>query len=667
MKIQLTYFIIALILLSNAYSLQFDVTLEKMDSKKQFINIRSKSESTVNKDHSKLLNFTRNHYQNTEASAENFLHEISRLVISDFEVLKKHHIKGITFEILRDMIHNDKDFGNNVSDEELQKKFVEYDVLDKGYLDKVTYSGILSEFMLAKAALKKLSKFIEEPFEEPLPNIHNDITDNSKTKAITTMKSNKNQSVSNSYVENNSTLVSNNVNNKIPVKISSKISEKLVINSNKNNTSNANKKTNNTEIINSNPSKNIHPDPNIQVIFSNKSNVNHQGKLEDKKIKQKEINEKQKVPEKKENPKLNSDLNYKYVNKNKTTNDHINLILNNTKNEIIKNVKSIKTEVYATNNMNHFNKVNETNKENHLILNSTINNKPIPKAPLIVKNEESKVIQIPKNLIPFKPTTPGIQLEQKEFKEIKNQKRNNFTHIESNNKYINNKTSHKPIIKLDEIINSNITKKIISESKKHVNTSIIIKNITQLKKHPQKQNKTQPTEIQKEIINDIIKMNNKSKNNSTEKIENFNLKTIDQEIIKKKSEIIVSKIHENNNISSNFPNSTENLNNTNSNTNATIILKKRKFYPVIITKGYNSKTIKNKESQNFNNIDANNYISTNYNYKKNEKPRKLRIENIQKNSYTNMNIEKGNMNKDPNQSKLDTIQYYTPIIRRKLM
>ena len=50
----------------------------------------------------------------------------------------------------------------NIPDEEIEKKFKEYDIMKKGYLDKISYSGILSEFIIAKAALKNLNKFFEE-------------------------------------------------------------------------------------------------------------------------------------------------------------------------------------------------------------------------------------------------------------------------------------------------------------------------------------------------------------------------------------------------------------------------------------------------------------------------------------------------------------------------
>jgi len=193
MKIHLTLLIIALILLFNATNAKhFENSFAREITKSHKRNLKTRGTNTNNKDHSKLLNFTRSHYQKTEFSAENFLHEISRLVISDFEILKKHHIKGITFEILRDMIHNDRDFGSNITDEELEKKFYEYDVLDKGYLDKITYSGILSEFMLAKAALKKLNKFIEEPLDEEKP-----INNNSNTNASTNNAKNDNNNIEN--------------------------------------------------------------------------------------------------------------------------------------------------------------------------------------------------------------------------------------------------------------------------------------------------------------------------------------------------------------------------------------------------------------------------------------------------------------------------------------
>jgi len=108
-----------------------------------------------------LLNSDRRFYNKTQTSAENFLLDISHLVLNDFKILNKKHINGITFEILKDMIHSDRDFGNSITDEELKKKFKEYDISGRGELDKITYSGILSEFMLAKAALRKLNKYFE--------------------------------------------------------------------------------------------------------------------------------------------------------------------------------------------------------------------------------------------------------------------------------------------------------------------------------------------------------------------------------------------------------------------------------------------------------------------------------------------------------------------------
>ena len=115
MKIYLTLLIVALILLFNVTnSKHFENTFGKQITKSQKRNLKARLAN--NKDHSKLLNFTRSHYQKTELSAESFLHEITRLVISDFEILKQNKIKGITFEILRDMIHNDRDFGSNITD-----------------------------------------------------------------------------------------------------------------------------------------------------------------------------------------------------------------------------------------------------------------------------------------------------------------------------------------------------------------------------------------------------------------------------------------------------------------------------------------------------------------------------------------------------------------------
>ena len=168
---------------------------------KQNTNSISKLKSTNNKEYKNLLNITRSHYQSSEIFAENFLHEVSRLVISDFETLKNHNIKGITLEILKDMIHNDKDFGANITDEELEKKFVEYDVLDKGYLDKITYSGILSEFMLAKSALKKLNKFIDEPLNDFIQK-----NPNGDTNTIIDTHYNSNDNIQN---------IPNNINNNI--------------------------------------------------------------------------------------------------------------------------------------------------------------------------------------------------------------------------------------------------------------------------------------------------------------------------------------------------------------------------------------------------------------------------------------------------------------------
>merc|ERR1712151_391560 len=109
----------------------------------------------------KVLNSSRKFYKQTEKSAEFFLKEISNLVISDFKILKKNKIQGITLPLLKGMIHNDQDFLKDISNTELEKKFNEYDIMGKGYLDKISYSGILSEFMIAKAALSNLNKFFE--------------------------------------------------------------------------------------------------------------------------------------------------------------------------------------------------------------------------------------------------------------------------------------------------------------------------------------------------------------------------------------------------------------------------------------------------------------------------------------------------------------------------
>merc|ERR1712032_1676451 len=113
-----------------------------------------------------------------EKSAEFFLKEISNLVISDFKILKKNKIKGITLKILKDMIHNDQDFLKDISNEELEKKFNEYDIMKKGYLDKISYSGILSEFMIAKAALNNLNKFFDAGKNSSVSKSQNEINEN---------------------------------------------------------------------------------------------------------------------------------------------------------------------------------------------------------------------------------------------------------------------------------------------------------------------------------------------------------------------------------------------------------------------------------------------------------------------------------------------------------
>lgn len=151
MKIYLTLFICALILLFN-----------NIYCKEENFNSTKKNSTEKNSTNTNILNFTRKHYQNTEKSAEKFLKEITQLVISDFEILKENKIEGISLKVLKHMIHNDTEFLNNITDEEIEKKFKEYDLMKKGFLDKISYSGILSEFMIAKAALKNLNKFFED-------------------------------------------------------------------------------------------------------------------------------------------------------------------------------------------------------------------------------------------------------------------------------------------------------------------------------------------------------------------------------------------------------------------------------------------------------------------------------------------------------------------------
>lgn len=156
MKISLTIVVIALIL-----NLSLISTL-KLENNKNTIEKNSNLNENEIKGNKKVLDAERKYYKETEISAENFLFDISHLVLNDFKILKNNNLTGITFDVLKNMIHSDKDFGNNITDEELKKKFKEYDVSGKGELDKITYSGILSEFMLAKAALKKLNKYFEE-------------------------------------------------------------------------------------------------------------------------------------------------------------------------------------------------------------------------------------------------------------------------------------------------------------------------------------------------------------------------------------------------------------------------------------------------------------------------------------------------------------------------
>jgi len=156
MKISLTIVVIALILNLSLISC---LKLENNKNSIEKSNILNDNKANVNK---KVLDAERKFYKETELSAENFLFDISHLVLNDFKILKRNNLNGITFDVLKNMIHSDKDFGNNITDEELKKKFKEYDVTGKGELDKITYSGILSEFMLAKAALKKLNKYFEE-------------------------------------------------------------------------------------------------------------------------------------------------------------------------------------------------------------------------------------------------------------------------------------------------------------------------------------------------------------------------------------------------------------------------------------------------------------------------------------------------------------------------
>jgi hypothetical protein len=632
MKIQLTYLVIALILLFNVTNtLKFDNTFRKMHSIKSNMNIKSNSNSIINKNYSKLLNFTRNHYQNTEISAENFLHEISRLVISDFEVLRKNNLKGITFEILRDMIHNDKDFGNNVTDEELQKKFVEYDVFDKGYLDKVTYSGIMSEFMLAKAALKKLSKFIDEPFEDPLGVISTNFTDIAKINPNITIVINNTPNSNNYFKLNNNT---NITKKEIPI---SNISEKVVTISKKDDYIITNTKSNNIKNNDSKSNNTIYDNSNILVISNNNTQENHQVNLDKKTKNKKEIDEKLIIPEKKENSKFDSNINTKIIDKK--INNITVLLKNNTNNKSIKKNKPNKTELNKTNNNNHNNKINETNKENQIILNNTVENIPTPKVHLIEKNEVSKVLNNTGTIIPIKPTTPGIQINQKEFKDIINHNYNNITYTELNNTNKINKTTLKPIVKSEEIIKFNITKELIVEIKKPLEQSIIVKNHSQIKKNSSelihfeenKQNINQPIEIQKNILKSITNKKN-DKNNSTKKLEQKNFENLHKENTIERPQIIIPTNNENQNKSLKTSNITENenINKNNSNLNSTNVTLKRKLYTVISTIVNNGYIEKNKESQNYINIDNNSDKSFNYNFKKDERTKNLRNNNIKK-------------------------------------
>jgi hypothetical protein len=152
----------------------------------------------------KLLNSTRNFYKEAEKSAENFLREISNLVISDFEILKENKLEGISLEVLKNMIQNDQEFFISIPEKEIEMKFKEYDIMKKGYLDKISYSGILSEFIIAKAAIKKLNKFFDEGIISNSTNFENE-NENFNENFI-----NKNGA---NFINNDSMRLNNNNNN----------------------------------------------------------------------------------------------------------------------------------------------------------------------------------------------------------------------------------------------------------------------------------------------------------------------------------------------------------------------------------------------------------------------------------------------------------------------
>jgi hypothetical protein len=192
MKIYLTLFIYALILLCKIPQIKSKnlETEKKLAIEKNLLHNHNHNQNNLNRKvkkpqqtklpiiktnntNIKLLNSTRNFYKEAAQAAENFLKQITNLVISDFEILKENKFEGISLEVLKNMIHNDKEFLINVPDKDIEMKFKEYDIFKKGFLDKITYSGILSEFVIAEAAIKKLNKFFEEGMNLNSTNLDN--------------------------------------------------------------------------------------------------------------------------------------------------------------------------------------------------------------------------------------------------------------------------------------------------------------------------------------------------------------------------------------------------------------------------------------------------------------------------------------------------------------
>ena len=148
------------------FSLIFNYSLNKTEElkKKLIINLNSRkitnSTQQIQKITNTFLSPQKNLYLQTQVSAENFLLNVSNLVNEDFKIIKKYNQTGITFQVLKNIINSDREFKNIISEKELKDKFNEYDTSNSGKLDKIKYSGILSEIFLAKAVVENLNKYI---------------------------------------------------------------------------------------------------------------------------------------------------------------------------------------------------------------------------------------------------------------------------------------------------------------------------------------------------------------------------------------------------------------------------------------------------------------------------------------------------------------------------